>query len=151
MTGQFYCNRASQWAVAYLAALILALLTFWWVGFVGHNPLTVDATRIMTMTGAPTHDLRVGAVIGVHRNICSSERIGVRFFPSLRDASGKQFTLPPGVYEIPEGCADKAYGFVVPDIPPGDYTYICALQFQSSLVGRDDTVMAPPVNVRIVK
>ena len=151
MTDLFYCNRANRWAVAYLAALVVALLVFWQVGFVSYNPLKFDVTHIVGPDGLPTTVLKTGAVIGVHRSICSTENIGVQFFPFLRDETGQQFTLPPGVYDVKKGCTERAYGFVVPDIPPGEYTYICAMQFQSSLVGRSEVVMAPSVRIRIVK
>lgn len=147
----FYCHRASKVALIYLVSQAVMLGLFWDMALVGHNPLSFDVTHIVTGSGQPTSLLKVGSVIGVHRDICSTDQIGVKFFPSLRDAKGQQFTLPPGVYDLDKGCTEKAYGFVVPDIPAGEYTYICAIQFQSSMVGRDDTVMAPPVKVRIIK
>ena len=108
MNDLLYCNRGTKWAIVYLALLVASLLIFWQVGFVGVNPIKIDVTRIVDASGRPTMTLKSGSVIGIHRNICSTQAIGVQFFPSLRDENGQQFTLPPGVYDIQRGCTEKA-------------------------------------------
>lgn len=138
-------------ACAYLAVLFLACIAMWWSVFIGGNPITFKNIKMLDASGEQVTELRVGDVVGIHRSLCSTEAIGVQFFPSLHDRQDKMFTMPPGVYELESGCTEKAYGFVVPNIPPGEYTYHSIFRFQSSLVGRDETAASPIVKVRIVK
>lgn len=138
-------------ACAYLGTLFLACVVMWWLVFIGGNPLTFKEIEILDSTGKPVSELRAGDVVGIHRFLCSTESIGVQFFPSLHDAQDKMFTLSPGVYELDKGCEEKTYAFVVPSIPPGEYTYQSIFRFQSSLVGRDETAASPIVKLRIVK
>lgn len=144
-------ERAIVMACAYLAVLFLASIAMWWTVFIGGNPITFKSIKMLDDHGEQVTELRVGDVVGIHRSLCSTEAIGVQFFPSLHDSQDKMFTMPPGVYDLENGCTEKAYGFVVPNIPPGEYTYHSIFRFQSSLVGRDETAASPIVKVRIVK
>ena len=144
-------ERAITLASLFLASLFVASMLMWWTVFIGGNPLTFKSIKMLDTSGKQVTELRVGDVIGIHRSLCSTEAIGVQFFPSLHDSQDKMFTMPPGVYDLESGCTEKAYGFVVPNIPPGEYTYHSIFRFQSSLVGRDETAASPIVKVRIVK
>jgi hypothetical protein len=48
------------------------------------------------------------------------------------------------------GCHDAIYGFIVPDLPAGEYTYVSSIRFQNNLVGRDEAATFPPIRVRIM-
>mgnify|MGYP001592006196 FL=1 len=48
-------------------------------------------------------------------------------------------------------CRETIYGFRMPDLPAGNYTYVNAVRFQNNLVGRDETSTFPPINVRILR
>jgi hypothetical protein len=48
------------------------------------------------------------------------------------------------------GCHDNTYGFVIPDLPPGEYTYTNSVLFQNNLVGRNEFTTFPPLRVRIM-
>ncbi len=142
-------ERAFFMACAYLGALFMSTVLMWWLMLSGGNPLTYKGTQIIDEYGQPAAVLHVGQAAGVKRNICSSKTVGVEFFPALIDKAGLIFPLPSGMTEAGANCAIKTYGFVVPEVPAGEYTYQSAVRYQTSLVGRNEMFISPPVKVRI--
>lgn len=144
-------ERAFFYACAYLGALFASTIILWWSVLSGSNPLTFKSTQIVDSVGREISVLHVGEAVGIRRFVCSSMPIGVEFFPTLRDSAGLLYPLPSGMIEAGKGCAHKTYGFVVPDIPPGEYTYQSTIRYQSNLVGRDEMGVTPEVTLRVVK
>lgn len=142
-------ERAFFGACAYLGALGASVIILWWYALVGGNPLTFSNTQVVDEKGRPISVLHAGQAVGVQRHICSTQEVGVEFFPALRDAAGLLYPLPSGMIEAQKSCATRTYGFVVPDIPPGEYVYQSAIRYQSNLVGRDEMTTSPAVTVRI--
>lgn len=152
MTLQFNKReRAILAACAFNGALFVSIIMMWWTVLSGGNPLTYKTTELLDGTGHITKELRVGEAAGVRRYLCSDKNVGIEFFPTLRDKDGLLFPLPSGMVEAENKCTTKTYGFVVPDIPAGEYTYQSTLRFQANLVGRDEMATSPPITVRIVR
>lgn len=144
-------ERAFFYACAYLGALFASTIILWWSVLSGSNPLTFKSTQIVNVEGREISVLHVGQPVGIRRFVCSSMPLGVEFFPVLRDSAGLLYPLPSGMIEAGKGCSLKTYGFVVPDIPPGEYTYQSTIRYQSNLVGRDEMGVTPEVTLRVVK
>lgn len=144
-------ERAFFGACVYLGALFISCIILWWTLLVGGNPLTFRNTELIDQHGTVTSVLHVGESAGVRRHVCSSQSVGVEFFPALKDSAGLIYPLPSGMVEAEEGCKIKTYGFKVPDIPPGEYTYASAIRYQANLVGRDELAVTPVIRVRIVR
>lgn len=144
-------ERAFFYACAYLGALFASTIILWWSVLAGGNPLTFKSTQIINGEGREVSVLHVGQSAGVRRFVCSTQPVGVEFFPTLRDKTGLLYPLPSGMLEAGKECTVKTYGFVVPDIPAGEYTYQSTIRFQANLVGRDEVTVSPAVNVRIVR
>lgn len=144
-------ERAFFYACAYLGALFVSCIVLWWSVLVGGNPLTFKSTQIIDGDGREVSVLRVGQSAGIRRFVCSTQPVGVEFFPTLRDKAGLLYPLPSGMIEAQKACAFKTYGFVVPDIPPGEYVYQSTIRYQANLVGRDEMGVSPEVTVRIVR
>lgn len=144
-------ERAFFYACAYLGALFASCIILWWSVLVGGNPLTFKSASIVDAEGRQISTVHIGQSVGIRRHVCSVKSVGVEFFPTLRDQAGLLYPLPSGMLEAERACTTKTYGFVVPDIPPGEYVYQSTIRYQSSLVGRDEMTASPPVTVRIVK
>lgn len=144
-------ERAFFYACAYLGALFASTIILWWSVLAGGNPLTFKSASIVDAEGREVSAIHVGQSVGVRRHICSTQNVGVEFFPTLRDKAGLLYPLPSGMLEAERDCAIKTYGFVVPDIPPGEYIYQSSIRYQTSLVGRDEMTASPPVKVRVIQ
>lgn len=144
-------ERAFFYACAYLGALFASTIILWWSVLVGGNPLTFKSSTIINGDGREVPALQVGQAAGIRRLVCSTQPVGVEFFPVLRDKTGLLYPLPSGLIEAEKGCAFKTYGFVVPDIPSGEYTYHSTIRYQTNLVGRDEMGSSPEVTLRIVR
>jgi hypothetical protein len=153
MTDILYSRKEKTffYACAYLGALFASTIILWWSVLVGGNPLTFKSAHIVNNEGREVAALHVGEAAGIRRFVCSKQPVGVEFFPTLRDSAGLLYPLPSGMIEAHKGCAFRTYGFVVPDIPPGDYVYQSTIRFQANLVGRDEMSASPEVKLRIVK
>lgn len=144
-------ERAVIGAALYLLFLFVAIIALGWLVLIGGNPITVKNIGVVSATGYPNDKFHAGDIAGIKRQVCSDQTITVEFFPAIRDSRGVLFPLPGGMVELSSGCHETTYGFVVPDLPFGEYTYINAVRFQNNLVGRDETAIYPPVRVRIMR
>lgn len=144
-------ERAFFYACAYLGALFASCIILWWSVLVGGNPMTFKSASIVDAQGRAISVVHVGQSVGIRRHICSTKPVGVEFFPTLRDEAGLLYPLPSGMLEAERTCATKTYGFVVPNIPAGEYVYQSTIRYQTSLVGRDELMVSPPVLVRIIQ
>lgn len=142
-------DKAFLLACAYLGGLLISCTVLGWSIIVGGNPLTFQSAEIVDDQGRAVTVLHVGQPAGVRRRICSTQNVGVEFFPTLRDAAGLLYPLPSGMIEAEATCGTRTYGFVVPDIPAGEYIYQSTIRFQANLVGRDEMTSSPAVFVRI--
>jgi hypothetical protein len=144
-------DRAFIGAALYLGFLFVSMITLYWLILIGGNPMTVTNVGIVSATGFPNDRFHAGDVVGIKRQLCSKHELAVQFFPSLVDSRGYRFPLPGGMAEVQEGCHTTTYGFVVPDLPAGEYTYSNAVRFQNNLVGRDEAATFPPLRIRIMR
>jgi len=140
---------AARAAAAYVGILLIGCLVFWGYALIGGNPLTFHGTQIVDTDGNKITVLKVGSSVGVRREICSSNKVGVEFFPYLRDKAGISYPLPSGMVEYQNECSAKIDGFVIPNLPAGDYVYSSTIRFRNNLVGRDEMTTSPPISVRI--
>lgn len=144
-------DRAFLYACIYIGSLFVAIFVLGWLIIVGGNPLTVSNTGVISATGFPNDRYHAGDVVGIRRQICADHTVALQFFPSLIDSRGFRFPLPGGMAEAQKGCHSTTYGFVVPDLPAGEYTYSAAVRYQNNLVGRDEATTFPPLRVRIMR
>lgn len=143
-------DRAYLFVSIYLAGLFISLMLLGWLVFVGGNPITVKNYGAVSSTGFPNDRFHAGDVAGIKRQLCSSQTLAIEFYPALRDSRGVLFPLPGNLTETAIGCHDTTYGFIVPDLPAGEYTYVSSIRFQNNLVGRDEAATFPPIRVRIM-
>jgi len=134
----------------YLGGLFISLIFLGWLLFVGGNPITVKNYGVISATGYPMDRFRAGDVAGIKRRLCAEKAIAIEQFPALQDSRGFVFPLPFTTSESATGCHDNTYGFIVPALPAGEYTYVTSIRFQNNLVGRDEAATFPPIRVRIM-
>lgn len=144
-------DRAIIGAGLYLGFLFVSIIVLGWLILIGGNPLKVNNVGVVSATGYPNEKFHVGDIAGIKRQVCSEQTLAVEFFPGLRDSRGFLFPLPGSMVEVASGCHDTVYGFIVPDLPAGEYTYVNAIKFQNNLVGRDEAATFPPIRVRIMR
>lgn len=138
-------DRALVGAGLYLGFLFVSIIVLGWLILIGGNPLTVKNIGAVSASGFPNDRYHAGDIAGIKRQICSDQTVAVQFFPALKDSRGFLFPLPGGMVEVSSGCHDTIYGFIVPDLPYGEYTYVNAVKFQNNLVGRDEAATFPPI------
>lgn len=143
-------ERAFLYACIYLGSLFVGLIVLGWLMIIGGNPMRVDNVGVVSATGYPNERFHVGDVAGIKRRICSDSDVFIQSFPALVDSRGFLFALPINMAEARTGCHDNTYGFVIPDLPPGEYTYTNSVLFQNNLVGRNEFDTFPPLRVRIM-
>lgn len=143
-------DKAYLFVAMYLAALFLSLVLLGWLVFMGGNPITVKNYGAVSSTGFPNDKFKSGDVAGIKRQLCSTQSLAIEFYPALRDSRGVLFPLPSNLTETAVGCHDAIYGFIVPQLPAGEYTYVSSIRFQNNLVGRDEATTFPPIRVRIM-
>lgn len=144
-------DKAFLFACMYLGGLFVSIFVLGWLTIVGGNPLTVINLGVFRSTGLPMERFHPGEIAGIRRQVCSKQGIAVQFFPALKDSRGFLFPLPGSFTEIQGGCHETTYGFVVPDLPEGEYVYVNTIRFQNNLVGRDESATYPPLRVRIMR
>lgn len=143
-------DRAFLFVSMYLAGLFVSLMILGWLLLIGGNPITVNNYGAVSATGYPNDKFHAGDVAGIKRQLCAEKALAIQLFPALKDSRGFLFPLPVTMSESTTGCHDSIYGFVVPDLPAGEYTYISSIKFQNNLVGRDEATTFPPIRVRIM-
>lgn len=143
-------DRAFLFVSMYLAALFISLALLGWLVFIGGNPLTVKNYGAVSSTGFPNDRFHAGDVAGIKRQLCADKDMAIQLFPALKDSRGFLFPLPVTMSETMSGCHDNIYGFVIPNLPAGEYTYVSTIRFQNNLVGRDEATTFPPIRVRIM-
>ena len=154
MTRWFVLDRREKailFAGLYLAGLYISTTILWWVAVMGGNPFTIENMATLNKQGVVESKFRAGDVVGVHRRICSDRAVGMEFFPALRDPRGVIFPLPDGLVQVERGCAELTNGFIVPDLPPGDYIVVSTIRYQTNLVGRDEHLTFPELHLRIMR
>lgn len=143
-------DRAFMFVSVYLAGLFVSLIILGWLLFIGGNPITVKNYGAVSATGFPVDRFRAGDVAGIKRQLCADKAVAIEQFPALQDSRGFVFPLPIVLSESATGCHDSIYGFIVPNLPAGEYNYVTSIRFQNNLVGRDEAATFPPIRVRIM-
>jgi hypothetical protein len=144
-------NRGFLYACTYLGCLFVGLVAIGWLVLIGGNPMEVKNMGVVSYTGYPSERFNVGDVAGIRRQVCADHDVAIQSFPALIDSRGFLFALPINMTQALEGCHENTYGFVVPDLPPGEYTYTNSVLFQNNLVGRNEFTTFPPLRVRIMQ
>lgn len=143
-------NNRLCWPCLYLAALFLMLGLLGYLVFVGGSPLRVDqAGVVVNATGAPQDNFHPGELAVIRREVCSSKQQALLFYPALRSAQGVLYPLPAGMSYFDTGCRQSGYAFAVPMLPAGQYTFATQIAFQNNLVGRDESMIYPPLSLWI--
>lgn len=144
-------DRALIGAGLYLGFLFVSIIVLGWLILIGGNPIEVKNIGAVSSTGLPLEKFHTGDVAGIRRQVCTSQSVAIHFYPALKDSRGFVFPLPIGMAEMARGCHETTYGFIVPDLPAGEYSYINSVAFQNNLVGRDETATYPPIRIRIMR
>jgi len=142
-------ERAFFAACTYIGALFVSTIILWWSVLVGGNPLMWQSSQIVDSTGEAVAVLKTGQTYGFMQQICSERDIGIEIFPSLRDKRNVIYPLQNGMLSLREGCRQKVSGFVLPQLPPGEYSFQIMLRYQTALVGRDETTLSPGIKIRV--
>lgn len=142
-------ERTFLFACTYLGALFISCIILWWSVLIGGNPLEWKGSQIIDSNGQATTILEQGKPYGVFSKICSSRNVGVEVYPSMRSKNGIIYPLQPGMIQVRDICGHRVTGFIMPDLPPGEYTYQAVVKFQTSLVGRDESALSPGILVRV--
>lgn len=143
-------ERAMACAVAYMTALCVAFVVFWYVLLVGGNPFTVRSIHTVDATGAVQQRFHRGDLVGVRRVLCSARDTDAQFRMSIKSDLGLVVPLFGVVTRVAEGCHQYGYGFIMPPLPPGVYNFSSTVIFQSNLVGRDEFAEFEPVALEVL-
>lgn len=139
------------WPLAYLATLAVSVMVLWWVILIGGNPFTFRDVAAVDMRGEAGGQFRPGTIVGIRRQICADTAVRLHVFPVLRSPSGFSIPLAPSLIDAASGCSSLVYGFVLPKVPAGSYTFMSTARFQNNLVGRDEYVSFPAIPIEVVK
>lgn len=142
-------DKAFLVACGYLALLFISTVVFWYVALIGGSPFTAKNIGPVNQAGALQSAFKAGEVAGIRRMMCSDRALGMSMTPALRSAAGLMFPLPSGIGFIRPGCNHIAYGFIVPQLPSGSYHFESTIRYQNNLVGRDEHMPMPPVDIEI--
>ncbi|HEX8590653.1 hypothetical protein [Pseudomonas sp.] len=140
-----------------IAIAILTVVALWasawlvWYWSVRTEPVfEFRSIAMQDLQGSKADSFHVGEVAVVRREVCLKREIGIRFSPALRNAEGVLFPLNGMTVEKAKGCNTLYYGFVVPDLPPGKYTYVNAATYQANVIGRDEFITFPSMTLQIL-
>lgn len=142
-------NRAFMWAFLYLVAIFAGEIALGWSVFAGGNPLTIENIGVFDSGENATSKFRSGDLAIIHRQACSTQDQILTNYPALRNERGVIFPLPSSLSEIDMGCAETGYGFTIPELPPGKYTFVNRILFQNNLVGRNESATYPLLSLWI--
>lgn len=137
------------WPITYLATLAVSVGVLWWFILIGGNPFLFRDIVAIDTRGEAATEFRAGSLIGVRRQICSDVAVRVHVFPELHNINGLAFPLPSSILSVPKGCTSLVYGFLMPNLPDGHYTFASIARFQNNLVGRDEYTSFPPVAIEV--
>lgn len=143
-------QRSIFFACIYVGSLFVAVIIMWSLMLVGGNPMTVKSTAVVDAFGAPRGEFQAGDFAAVHRVICSTEPLGALSSPGLRNGVGILYPLPLALINVRVGCNPYNYGFLVPHLPPGKYVFASVVEFQSSLIGRDEHALFDRVEIEVL-
>jgi hypothetical protein len=144
-------NRAFVWALLYLVAIYLGQIAIGWSVIAGGNPLTINNVGMFDGGGQARSEFRPGDLAVVYRKACSTHSQVLVSYPELQSAKGFVFPLPVSMSQIDGGCAQTGYGFTVPPLPPGQYTFVNRISFQNNLVGRNESATYPFLHLWITQ
>lgn len=143
--------KSVTYAYVYLLLLFVSIIVMWTLMIIGGNPFSIRDLNVYAPGGVKQTVFRKGEPVVIKGQFCSNSSMGVELYPVLDDGNGFRFTLPVGMMAIEAGCFTASHGFIVPDIPPGTYTYRTSIKFQNNLVGRDESASTPALLIEILK
>jgi hypothetical protein len=143
-------GKAFLGAVSYLAFLFVTATVMWWAVLIGGNPFTVETIGTETINQVPTSVFKAGDFAVILRKICASHSINAKGNPRLIRSDGLYIPLTGGTAQIKEGCNLSKFALSIPpNTPPGRYSYSTVIEFQNNLVGRDEYVTFPALDIEV--
>jgi hypothetical protein len=130
--------------------MVLLVGVFWVFLLMGSNPFTVRSVATVDASGSVTSKFHRGDLVGVRRVLCSKRETDSQFRMSLKSDLGLVVPLFGVVTHVKEGCNQYGYGFVMPPLPPGIYTFSSTVMFQTNLVGRDEFAEFEPIAIEVL-
>lgn len=144
-------NREFFWAFMCLLAIFFGLGILGWMILAGGNPLTINNVGVFDGAEQARSAFKAGDLAVIHRKACSTRDQAMVNYPALRNERGVIFPLPVSMTQIETGCAETGYGFAVPPLPPGEYTFVNRISFQNNLIGRNESATYPLLSLWITQ
>lgn len=136
-------NREFFLAFMFVVVLFLGLAAMGWLLLAGGNPLTVTNVGVFDGADRVQSEFKAGDMAVIHRQACSTKDQAMINYPALRNERGVIFPLPVSMTQLATGCTETGYGFAVPQLPPGQYTFVNRISFQNNLIGRNEAAAYP--------
>lgn len=136
-----------------LVLLAVAVMGSIWTYFMvsGSTPFTIRNIGVENADGAPQTVFKPGEVVGIRRELCSSQDLGIEFYPSLRTQGGGVLPLGHSAAFMRKDCRQTVFLFVLPSaVPAGHYQYLNVVKYQTNLIGRDELTVYPPLELEVV-
>lgn len=138
------------WPFVLLTGLFFAVSFWWYVVLVGGNPYDVSTLGVFNTSGQAQQVFRVGEMVAIKRNVCTSARVGGESFPVLVSrATGYRYSFPHSLVLREPGCRIAVHAYAVPNVPPGRYVFTNTIRYQNNLIGRDEYAVLPTVEIEV--
>jgi len=137
-------------ASIYMTALVVVVGVFWYVLLVGGSPFTVRSIAAVDAQGNVRTAFQRGDLVGIRRVVCSKQDTDAQFRMSIKSDLGLVVPLFGVVSHMKEGCHQYGYGFVMPPLPAGTYTFSSTVIFQANLIGRDEYSEFEPITIEVL-
>lgn len=144
-------RRALFGALTYLVVLAVLLAGGWFYIFTDTATFTVKRTELLDARGENTMIFRAGDEVRLERLYCVKDKLILSASPALVSDNGTIFPLPSLNFMTEGGCHLKLYGFIMPDLPAGNYRIRSTVSFRDGIINGDTVVVLPPVNLRIIQ
>lgn len=146
-----YLSPNVFWPILVLAAITISSATWTYIMVAGSDPLSVRNLGLQDIHGQPAAKFEPGAIVGLRREVCSAKAMTVEFFPSLSMEDGGHLSLDNGAVYLAAECRETVTLFELPrSVPLGRYQYGEVVKYQSNWIGRDESVVYPPLELEVV-
>jgi hypothetical protein len=149
MRNRLYIRTDVAIAILIIIAMWTSWALFWFVTMRSEPVFEFKSVASSDYWGRPKMAYTPGEIVVVKRDLCMRKSVGVKFSPALRNEYGVVFPLPGIIIQEDKGCYTTRYGFLMPDLPPGKYTYFTTVMYQTNLIGRDEFSGFPPLQLQI--
>lgn len=117
----------------------------------GSMPFQVRNIGVESVDGVSKSQFLPGEIVGVRREVCADRDIAVEFFPGLRTPTNGLMSLGHSAAFMRRECRQTVFLFTLPlGLPPGHYSYVNIVKYQSNLIGRDEQTVYPPLDLEVV-